>query len=415
MKQSRLCHSLVVLATGIFTIACSGIKESYSSLPGLERNVPAIPADSVSFIAYLGDGSRTQLGEELDVLWSEGDKVRVFTDVVPSGAEFNLIAGAGTTQGVFVGPAVGEGPYYAIYPSQAAVKLSGDKLTVNLPSSQSYETGSFGQGASISAGMSDRLDGLHFHNVGGILQLTLAGSRTITGIRVRTYGQEPLFGSAVIDGWESTVPSLTLDAGQTDEAFRELFLYCKDGVMLSEGGSVFNLAVPPGTLGSGYWVEVYDSDGLATVKYARSHEDNRIDQGEIVQMPSFVYRPHYKADYLRSEAICAFSNAGTDGQLKTSCLYVEGQSQYAYMNTKGDNGTRYIRLEDWNEGFALGVTMSYELTPGKNNKVSVSAMGAPLISSGEVESMQVIKVEGERVWMFDPDSGQGFIVLLVED
>lgn len=415
MRKSILSSFLAVVIIGILTASCSGIRELYPSLPDSEIVLPDSQTDSITFAAYLGEDSRTQLGEGMAVHWSTGDKVKVFTAAVPQGVEFELIAGEGTSKGVFVGPAPGVGPYYAVYPSQVAVGMTGSALAIDIPATQSYAVDSFGPGASISAGMADRLDGIHFHNMGGVLQLSLSGDKTITGIRVCSYDEEPLFGTAVIDGWEKTVPSMALDAGQTGESYREIYLDCGKGVALSSGGTAFFLSVPPGTLGGGYRIEVYDSEGLAMVKYAKAQNNNRVDRSEVVQMPSVAFVPHYKKEFLLAKTIGAFANAGAEGELVTSCTYVEGKSQYAYLNSTGENGTRYLRLEDWDEGFAIGLSMPYTLTPGKNCPVTIKSLGLPSISSGKVEKMQVIKVSEGKVWMVDPDSGNGFILMLVEE
>ena len=411
MRQLTLLKHFAVLTAGILTVSCSGIREMYPALPDTET---VLQTDSITFSAYIGEDSRTQLGENMDVRWSDGDKVRVFTAAVPQGIEFNLVGGAGTTKGVFVGPAVGEGPYFAVYPSQSAVEMTGDALTINLPSSQSYAAGSFGQGAGISAGTADQLDGVHFHNLIGAIQLTLSGNKAVTGIRICSYDEGPLHGPAVINEWDKAVPSLTMEAGLTDDAYRELFLDCGEGVALTEGGTTFHLTVPAGVLGGGYRIEVYDSEGLAMVKYAKADPKNQVDRNEVVQMPSFAFQPVYKTDFLLSDKIGAFSNAGEKGEMTLCCSYVEEQSQFAFLNSTGQN-TRYLRLEDWDAGYALGLTMPYTLTPGKNSRVTVKSLGLPLIQSGEVEKMQVIKISDEKVWMLDPGSGNGFILMMVED
>ena len=415
MRQSKLCSHLAFSTAVFLSMSCSEIKETETPIPFSETALSGMLTDSITFSAYLGKNSRTNLEENMVVHWSSGDKIKVFTANVPQGVEFDLIAGAGTTKGVFVGPAVGDGPYYALYPSQASLGMTGNTLSVDIPATQSYAVDSFGPGASLSAGTADQLDGIHFQNLCGILQITLSGDKSITGIRICSHDKEPLFGAAVIDGWNQSTPSLTLDAGQTEESFGEIFLDCGEGVALSSEGTDFFLSVPAGTLGGGYRIEVYDSEGLAMVKYAKAQPDNKVDRSEVVQMPPVAFLPRYKTEYLLSKTIGAFTNAGADGELISRCTYVEGQSQYAYLNSTGENGTRYLRLEDMDQGFALGFTMPYMLTPGKNCQVTVKSLGLPSISSGEVEKMQVIKVSEGKVWMVDPDSGNGFILMLVEE
>ena len=401
------------LLMGAIAVSCAETREMDASSP--EQGIPAPQTDSVTFSAYLEAGSKTQLGDGAQVLWSASDRIRVFNAATPQGVEFQLMAGEGTQKGTFRGPALGEGPYYAVYPAEAAGKLTGNALAVTLPVTQKYAVASFGAGANLAAGKAEALGDIHFFNLLGSLAITLTGDKTVTDIRIRSNAGEPLHGDAVIGGWDLTVPTLTLEDGQTDEPFRDVVLDCGAGVQLSAEGTVFHVVVPAGTLADGYWIEVYDSDGQAMVKYAKAAEDNRVDRGEIVQMPSLAYTPGYKADFLLSEDVGIFTNTAASGQMASLCTYVEGQSQYAYLNKAGGNGTRYLRLEDWDCGYAIGFTMPYTLTPGKNAAVTLEAVGLSSVSSGTIGQMHVVKVADGKVWMQDPDTGNGFILMMVEE
>ena len=386
--------------------------EPESATPVLEEPRMAVP-DSVIFSAVLEPGSRTQIGEGSVVLWNADDKVRVFNADTPEGVEFHLTGGEGTTTGTFRGPAIeGDGPFYAVYPADAAGTLSGSAVPVTLPSSQAYAAGSFGPGANLAAGRSDALDGLHFHNLTGTLALTLAGDKSITAIRVCTYSAEPLFGTAVIDGWDIGAPVLTMDAEQTGEPFRELLLDGGAGVSLSPEGTSFHLTVPAGTLAGGYRIEVYDTDGLAMVKYAKADEGNRVGKGDLVQMPAFAYGPQYKAAYLRSDGIGAFSNAAASGDLAVLCSYDESRSQFSFLNSAG---SRYLRIQDWEDGYALAFSMPAALAQGKTAAVTVTSLGLPSVASGQVGNMRVVKMSEERIWMLDPSTGHGYILMKAED
>ena len=414
MKRLTFTTFLLALLAGTFAVSCVETREMDPSAQGQKQPVPTPQTDSVSFSAYLEADSKTQLGNGTQVLWSTSDKVRVFNAATPQGVDFNLIAGEGTTTGTFRGPDLGEGPFYVVYPAAAAGQLTGSSLAVTLPVSQYYAADSFGPGANLAAGKSQELKDIHFFNLLGSLALTLTGYQAVTDIRICSFAGEPLHGSAVIDGWDDVVPTLTLDAGQTGDSSREIFLDCGAGVELSPEGTVFHVAVPAGTLAGGYWIEVYGVDGLAMVKYAKAAEANRVDRGEIVRMPSLAFDPVYKAGYLLSDAVGIFTHTAEEGRMTTMCTYVEGQSQYAYLNKAGENGTRYFRLEDWNRGYAVGFTMPYTLTPGKSCEVTVNSLGLPSIASGTIESMHVVKVAGGKVWLQDPDTGNGFILMMEE-
>lgn len=410
-RGSLLQIGLPVLLSCLFAASCAKTVEMEGPVQGQEQS--EVDGTSLfTFTAYLDFKSRTQLGTGMEVLWSEGDKIRVFTSGIPEGVEFDLTDGEGTTKGTFSGPLPGEGPFYVLYPSQAAGQLAGSALSVTLPEVQEYAPGSFGPGANLAAGYGEQLDGIRFVNLAGAVSLTLNGDKTITGIRICGYDPEPLYGTAVIDGWDGATPGLSMDEGQGNEAFREIFLDCGTGVPLAPEGTDFHLVVPAGTLAGGYRIEVYDADGLAMVKYAKASEDNRVDGGALVQMPSLAYAPGYKAAWLRSDAVGAFANAAVTGELTAQCAYVKGRSQYAYLNTAT---SRYLRLEDWEDGYALGFTMPSTLTQGRNADVTVTSQGLASIPSARVEKMRVVKYEGDRVWMLDAGTGNGYILMTVED
>ena len=129
-------------------------------------------------------------------------------------------------------------------------------------------------------------------------------------------------------------------------------------------------------------------------------------------MPALSYSPAYKAAFLTAEAIGAYSNAASEGSLTSICTYVEGVGQYAYLNKEGVS--RYLRLEDWDAGYALGFTMPYSLEAGKNCAVTLQSLGALPIASGTVENMRIVKLSDGKVWMLDPATGHGFILMMEE-
>lgn len=402
---------------GALVMACARTTELD---PGKTRQTTVTEAvsDSISFTAVLETGTRTQLGTDKQVYWSTGDRIRVFNQANPGGVEFTLTGGEGTTSGTFSGPNnIGSGPYQAVYPSSAATSSQGGSIRISIPSAQTYATESFGAGANISAGIGDQLDGMVFRNLMGVLSLTLKGDATIGSIRILSYAQETLFGAATVSGLgEESGPTLTFDADQTDESFSRLTLDCGEGVALTAEGKTFNLAVPAGTLAGGYLIEVYDadSDGKAMVRYAKAGDGNAMERNIIVTMPVLDYAPDYKASFLKSDAIGAFSGTSAGGEMQTLCQYVDGKSQYAYLNSET---SRYLRLQDWEDGFALGLRMPSTLNFGKKYDVTVeqaAGLSSPLTPT-TISKMRVVKKSEGKVWLQDATSGIGFILMLAEE
>ena len=408
MKKISILYVLVLLT---FAYSCSHVREN-DWAQDIPETTETVQTGTVTFTASFDQGSKTQLGEDWSVLWSEGDQIKVFNNAHPEGVSFTLIRGEGTPYGTFSGPDPGAGPFQAVYPADRAGKGNRSSIPVSFPSTQTYAEGSFGPGASLAAGAADQLDGLRFHNLAGALSLTLTGNQTITGIRLCSNAEEQLWGTASIKGWTEDIPTVSFDSGQDGASFREVYLDCGKGVVLTGEGVPFHLIVPAGTLAGGYRIEVYDSEGLAMVKYAKAHEDSRVDRSEVVRMPVLNYHPAYSAAFLNSGEIGAFANVSADGEMSAICKYVEGTGQFAYLTKKGKS--RYLRLEDWAAGYALGFTMPYTLEPGKNCAVTLQSLGQLPIVSGTVENMRIVKLSDDKVWMLDPATDHGFILMMEE-
>ena len=370
-----------------------------------------------SFTAVLDSDPTRTLLDGLDVLWAEGDRIRVFTASCTAGQVYTLTAGAGTSTGVFSGPDPGEGPFHVICPAEAGTLLDGGSLHVTLPSVQAYAPGSFGAGANLSAGYAPSLEMICLHNLGGVLALRLSGEKRIRSVRVCTLGSESLCGKAVVSGLETGEPTLRFEASQADPSCRQVVLDAgTGGVSLSPSGTAFYLVLPAGALAGGFFFEATDAEGFGMVRHARADASSTIVRGEIRPMPELAYEPRYKAEFLQPSAVGAYAQAGpTAESLSPLCRYEEGRSQYAYLNTPGQDGSRYVRIQDWEEGFALGLTMPYELSPGKDYSVGIQSLGLSQLSSGTVAGMRMVKRFGDRVWLYDVQTGNGYVLLWIDD
>lgn len=412
MKRFFQYLSLSFLAVAL-VVCCAKTREIDPGEKASEKQGETV-SETITFRAVLEVDTKTALGAHDFVCWSTGDCIRVFNESHLDGEEYTLQSGAGTLTGTFTGPQIGEGPYWAVYPSSAAGSLASGVIQITIPSTQTYAENSFGPGANVAAGKADELDGILFHNLMGALALTLTGTQSIGSIRILSYAQEPLYGTASVIGLEvADTPVLTFGEGQADEAHAYLTLDCgEDGVALSEEGKTFYLIVPAGRLAEGYMIEVYDKNGEAMARYAKVDEANGIARREILEMPALSYTPDCKAEFLQSSAIGAFSGAKTGGDWTALCTYSELQSQYAYKNTET---TRYLRLEDMADGYALGVTMPKTLNPGKSETITIEqATGLPSLTEG-TPKMRVVKVSDGKVWLLDRSAGTGFILMMVEE
>jgi len=109
--------------------------------------ITVAPEQKISFEATMPDITKTSIDKELNVLWSEGDKIDVYgcTDnAFAAKAVFELSSGAGTKNGKFTlkeGETFGTyDSYVAIYPSGYALKTSSLPATIEIASNISTYT-----------------------------------------------------------------------------------------------------------------------------------------------------------------------------------------------------------------------------------------------------------------------------------
>ena len=410
--------SLIAVLGLMFTgVACT-VEELSPEQNGNEQD-PVLSGNVVTISASLEQSAtKTAFGDSYTVCWSSDDQIRIFNASNPEGEVFTLSSGAGSTYAVFSGNALsGDGPFYAVYPASIGSALTADGVSVTVPEIQVYAAGSFGNGYNISASKAAELTEFSFRNVGGVIGFSITGEKSVRYINLYTKGEELLNGSASVS-FSGDVPALSWDEAQSGNAPYKITLDCGDsGVGLGSEGKDFYVVLPAGALSTGFTIEVVDTDSNAMVKNA-SGSSAQIERSKIRPMPVFDYAPQYKAAFLSSEDLSrAFSGVLADSSpFSPGCFYSEEAGQYAYKNVPdGDSPSRYIRIQDWSQGFALGLTAPYDLNAGEKVSVKVDALGVTGVSSSDATEMKVLKKIGNRVWLADPNSGNGFIMMLVED
>ena len=415
MKKSffLLFALLGLLFTGV---ACT-VEELVPEQNGDENGLPQ--SSTVTISATLEQTTtKTAFGDSYSVCWSANDQIRIFNASTPAGVLFTLTSGEGTTSATFSGNELtGDGPFYAVYPASAASTLSGGAVSLMVPGTQAYAPGSFGKGYNISASQSEALTDFSFKNVGGLISFSLTGNASVRRINLYTKANELLNGSASVS-FTDGVPSLSWSAGQSGDAFKMMSLDCgSSGVALnSSTETLFYMVLPNGSLSAGFTIEVIDNDETAMVKNV-SGNSAQIVRSSIRPMPAFAYSSQYKAPFLLSaNPAGAFSGVlANEETFAEGCSYSEDSGQYSYLNTSGENATRYLRIQDWSAGFALGLTTPYSLNAGGKASVTVEALGATGVNSLDETEMKVLKIVGNRAWIADPNTGYGFIMMLVED
>ena len=431
VMKTKIYIGLVALIAGLLSTGCADrIEPTFLNDNGKEE--PAVEKMMVFKATMEQNDADTKTSlDGTAVVWTEGDKIRVFNHSHQNGVVFTLKAGeGGKATAEFEGEYIGSGPYYAIYPASAteslAIPFTESPLAINavVEADQTYVAGSFGNGENIAVAKADEVEmKLPFKNVFGAIAFTLKGSATITRINVYTRGSEVLSGSLQITGIDTAEPVGVVDA-EVKEEFMYKSLSCGAGVALnSDPGVTFYISVPAGVFADGFYVEFVDSEGTSMVKSAKASVNNKITRSGITPMPAFSYAPQFKSAFLMdTDAFGAFTNVLASGTTTKPHNYTDGKCQFAFNNTPadpntGDKGSRSVRFQDWNEGYAISIDIAQnELTLNSTPEVAVKALGnTGDINTKAAKPMKVVKRTTDRVWIVDDTGdGDGYVISLVD-
>lgn len=413
MKKT-LFYGLAALLLGLFASCADPLTPVV--VDEKQKPQPEAPK-TVSFQATLeqiSDETKTALGSDLSVVWSQGDAIRVYSPSCPNGEVFTLAdADAGKKTGTFTGSdVIGDGPYYAVFPNSAVAGTSNTYTSISanhsfeakvLPSS-TYVADSFGKDSNISWAYSATLGNMTFHNVFGAVKFSLTGTAKIKLINLYTRGTELLSGTLLVSDLDGTA---SFKEGQQEEMTQFKQIMMGEGVQLNESTPTdFYISVPAGALADGFFVEIIDADGKAMIKSAAGSSNNVINRSKIRKMPVFAYSPQYSASFLGD-----YNDFAAYGEAGRQCVYTEGDSQYSFFNTEDK---RTVRFQDWSDGYSLSLEISPKtLTLNSTPTVTVNAQGATgTIVSKTGASMKVIKQTVERAWLYDSVAQQGYVILL---
>ncbi len=321
-------------------------------LPVLESKpfVAIIEDDSV------GNETRTTLDNSGNVLWKQGDQVSIFAGSTvnecyqvtdesegKTSAALNKISGTGS------GSAIENNVAFYPYASAATIAKSGSNYVISgieLPATQDYSVGSFGNGAfSMAAITSTPAEmNLTFKNVLGGLKLQLKGTATIASIAVTGNNDEILCGDAEVTVSTASAPSINL----TDVSAKVVTLDCGAGVTLdSETATSFIIALPPITMTGGFTVVVTDTEGKEMeIKSTRSQT---ITRSSLLKMPAVTYEG--------TGSYALISNILPSGIDETSIT-----EAYFHTNSNITTGTR-IPTTGADVYFELDGTVAHYYTP----------------------------------------------------
>lgn len=222
IRSNNIGRCLLVLALGLVALGCSD--ELYPDANNqLKEDANTAVLEFNAFIDG-GTNTRTSMGDLKDerypLLWSEGDKVKVFdTRYNIRSTEATLLRGANSNKAVFKGklwstvkdfddvqfmssvyPA--EGAMCTIDKKESGTGANGSKyeqtdLTImaNLPSVQPYQAGTFANNVFPMIGTCTNFYDFHYDNMAGVLQLPVKGNGTVSKIILTGNNGEEMAGN----------------------------------------------------------------------------------------------------------------------------------------------------------------------------------------------------------------------------
>lgn len=291
---------LSLLAT-LVTTGCQKEQEVLSPEKNDEQK-EIIQEPAKVFTAIVDDdfnkSTKTSLDGSGNVLWKLGDQVSIFAASTVNehyqvsddsdgrtAATLNKIPEGGFVAGTDIENNVAFYPYA----STAELAKSGDDYVISdieLPATQTYAAGSFGNGAFPMAAVTSNTEdmNLKFKNVLGGLKLQLKGTATITSITVTGNNNEILCGDAEVTTTYGGVPSISL----SDASAKTVTLNCGAGVTLDpETATPFIIALPPMTMTGGFTVVVTDTEGKQME--ISSSRSQTITRSNLLRMPAVNY------------------------------------------------------------------------------------------------------------------------------
>lgn len=251
---------------------------------GAEEKIYASIDDS-EYSAY--DGTRVELNDKKQTVWTAGDKIMTFSNDALKLWQFD--GKTGDRSGSFIyahnyGPPkpgyVDYDQYYAIYLADLTYGAYSDKSPIfytTLPSTQSYKAQSYGLNTNAMLGTSSDGKNYKFKNLFGYLRLSISGGKIVDNIVIKGGKNEAIAGSFKFDKngkltlYDNKAYSITLD--------------CENSVQLTDIPTDFYITMPPIVLSKGITVTINFTDGTVFTK--STSKSITIERNTIQPMQNF--------------------------------------------------------------------------------------------------------------------------------
>lgn len=213
--------------------------------------------------------SRTTLGSDYSVLWSQNDQIAVLGTMNDGSngdiALYTLVEGAGSNKGVFEGelPATFD-LYSAFYPLNMyeTATMSGQFLLLLPTENAIFTERGFVDGANPMYGCGTKDSGLKLQNLCGIVEFQIKGKGTISTIVIEAENQ-PISGYFLVQGGESTLYGVN-----GYERYSTIAATVSPAIELSESTARSLYAILPPATYSNLTISTIDTEGNTTTRTA---------------------------------------------------------------------------------------------------------------------------------------------------
>lgn len=189
----------------------------------------------ITFVTIESSETKTQLGTNLKISWSEGDAISVFSDKNAEPKEFKLNSGEGYTIGSFIGEKPEGELFYAFYPSSAVVE--GDVLRSKLNSCIEHSIPNEMLTGAPLFGSSDTFDDIEVSNICGVLKINIKGKVDLSSLVLEA--EKPISGAFACNLDDGT---LTMDSGSS----HIIYMDASNTTLIPTKLIPFYFVLPPG-------------------------------------------------------------------------------------------------------------------------------------------------------------------------
>lgn len=338
MKNYRPLIAVVLLAAVLQS--CRNDIESLDVAPESNKRV---------FKAYSETVTRTTMGDNYSVIWSENDEIRVtgFTETSAYSQIFTISSGAGTTVAEFEGELGDYECYIGMYPRGALsfYVLSRDQLLLYHNKSAVFDELNFIDEINPMVAYTENGSDLQFKNILGIVEFKITGTGNIVSLKVTVDKGEYISGMFLLDVPTCTLTPYTDKSTYFDANTNYSFISAglKEPITLSSTPRSIYALLPPGTYHN-LSVQTIDDTGMLTTRTATN--DITVVRSQITRVSEFTHNtttiPYVAARYAHElsdfyiSKIEIQTNSLTKGIYYANFPYDEYESMIATGKTDKD-------------------------------------------------------------------------------